>query len=100
MVPRVACRAPAPAPPPRAARPPPVRLDFGDGECVAVRLKHQPDFSHMLRSVGAAGVRRKAANGFPTIDAPLLRDIAALNHEHQYIVWPRPPEPRDGGGRL
>lgn len=71
------------------ARPPAVRIDFGDGECVQVKLKHQPDFAHMLHSVGAAGVRRRAANGFPTNDAPLLRQLEDVDGDKEYMVWPR-----------
>lgn len=67
-----------------------LRIDFGDGECVAVHLKHQPDLTHMLHSVGAAGLRRKAANGFPTHDAPLMRRLEDIDVTKDYIVWPKP----------
>lgn len=67
-----------------------VRIDFGDGECVSVRLKHQPDFAHMLHSVGAAGLRRRAANRFPTNDAPVLRQLDDLDAALEYLVWPKP----------
>ena len=67
-----------------------LRIDFGDGECVKVTLKHQPDFSHMLHTVGAAGLRRKAANGFPTHDAPLVRRLEDIDITKDYMVWPKP----------
>lgn len=67
-----------------------VSIDFGDGDDVEVLVKHQPDFAHMLHSVGAAGVRRKAANGFPTSTAPLIRDLEDIDADHSYMVWPRP----------
>lgn len=65
-----------------------VRVDFGDGECVAVSLARQRDFARMLLSVGAAGVRRKAANGFPTYDAPLVHRLEDVEEAWEYMVWP------------
>jgi hypothetical protein len=65
-----------------------VRIDFGDGDCVPVKIKHQPDFAHMLLSVGAAGVRRRGANGFPTNQAPLIRDVKDIDVTREYMVWP------------
>jgi hypothetical protein len=50
----------------------------------------------MLRCVNAAGVRRRAANGFPVNDSVLLRSEEKLNEDHEYMVWPRPPKGKDG----
>lgn len=93
MIPRAAVGSfaalPAPATPPPLR---PVRIDFGDGECVPCRVKHQADFRHMLHSVRAAGVRRKGANGFPIYDSPLLRDLDDTDPSHDYIAWPVPAD--------
>nr|WRJ69614.1 hypothetical protein TetV2_00165 [Oceanusvirus sp.] len=67
-----------------------VRIDFGDGEAVMVRIRGQPDMCDMLRSVNAAGLRRRAANGFPVNDSVLFRTHDDLNEEHEYMVWPKP----------
>lgn len=72
-----------------------VRIDFGDGDCVPVKIKHQPDFTHMLLSVGAAGLRRRGANGFPTNQAPLVRDVGDIDAAREYMVWPPARSRRD-----
>lgn len=70
-----------------------LRVDYGDGECVPTALRGQPDLLHLLLSVGAAGLRRRGANGFPTHGAPLLRDLSRLDPAHEYMTWPRGPRP-------
>lgn len=63
-------------------------IDFGNGESVKIKIKHQPDMYHILHSVGVAGVRRKGANGFPVHESPIIRDLKDINVEHEYVVWP------------
>lgn len=69
-----------------------IRIDFGDGETVDCNIHSHDDFKHMLLSVGAAGIRRKGMNGFPTHTSPLIRDIDGINAEHEYLVWPWRPD--------
>jgi hypothetical protein len=65
-------------------------IDFGDGEVVRTVCDDQSDFLRMLSSVGAAGIRRRAANGFPVHSAPLIRSMDETHAEHDYMAWPRP----------
>ena len=67
---------------------PVIKIDFGDGEVVQLRIRGQVDFMHMLQSVGSAGVRRRGANTFPTHNSPLIRDILDVDQAHEYMVWP------------
>ena len=75
------------APPPQ---PKSLRIDFGDGEVVQTACRGQADFLDMLASVGAAGIRRRAANGFPVHAAPLIRSVDDSQPAHDYLAWPRP----------
>lgn len=67
-----------------------LNIDFGDGEVVQTACHGQSDFLGMLASVGAAGIRRRAANGFPVHAAPLIRSVDDSIPAHDYLAWPRP----------
>jgi hypothetical protein len=82
-----------PPPPGRGVASPsrgPYSIDFGDGEVVSVRIRSQSDFRYMLRNVGAAGLRRRSANRFPSNVSPLIMDLEDLSVDHEYLTWPRP----------
>jgi hypothetical protein len=65
------------------------RVDFGDGEVVLVKIREQSDLNDILRNVNAAGLRRRAANGFPVNNSFLYRIAEELVEDHEYMVWPR-----------